>query len=84
MTPFSDNALFAMTLVLLAAGLFALLARLRPDLPWPLRLMLTTIGTQGLFLLFVLFGLDQTPPLEAVLVALSDLVGFDWPQTQWF
>ena len=57
---------------------------LRPDLPWPLRLMLTTIGTQGLFLLSVLFGLDQTPPLETVLVALSDLVGFDWPQTQWF
>ena len=51
MTPFSDNALFAITLALLALGLFALLARLRPDLPWPLRLMLTTIGTQGLFLL---------------------------------
>lgn len=84
MTPFSDNALFAITLALLAAGLFAVLARLRPDLPWPLRLMLTTIGTQGLFLLSLLFGLDQTSPLEAVLVALSELVGFDWPRTQWF
>lgn len=84
MTPFSDNALLALTLFLIAVGLFAGITRLRPDLIWPLRLTLASLGTKITLLGMVAFGLDQNPPLEKVLVSLSGLLGFDWPVTVWF
>lgn len=84
MTPFSDNALLALTLLLIAVGLFAGITRLRPDLIWPLRLTLASLGTKVALLGMVAFGLDQNPPLEKVLVSLSSLLGFDWPVTVWF
>lgn len=84
MTPFSDNALLALTLFLIAVGLFAGITRLRPDLIWPLRLTLASLGTKVALLCMVTFGLDQDPPLEKVLVSISGLLGFNWPVTVWF
>ncbi|KEJ97939.1 hypothetical protein SAMN05444149_101357 [Pseudosulfitobacter pseudonitzschiae] len=84
MTPFSDNALLALTLLLIAFGLFAGITRLRPNLIWPLRLTLASLGTKIALLAMVALGLDQNPPLEKILVSLSGLLGFDWPVTVWF
>lgn len=76
--------MLALTLFLIAVGLFAGITRLRPDLIWPLRLTLASLGTKVAFLCMVAFGLDQDPPLEKVLVSISGLLGFNWPVTVWF
>ena len=66
--------MLALTLLLIAVGLFAGITRLRPDLIWPLRLTLASLGTKVALLGMVAFGLAQDPPLEKVLVSLSGLL----------